>query len=153
MIGKESCTFFSDLLIALTSFDEVCKHIAMRCDQFFVRSLLAFELVISQGHAAESFRKLKDSEIKTRLAGMEATDGVHWAEQYMRDGTFKVFDMGRLTRGKWFVRKGQLCLDNGKPDPEAPFGCKDVWLSGNKLEFRVPGLPAFEGVLQKQQPR
>jgi hypothetical protein len=87
--------------------------------------------------AAESFRKLSDAEIRARLAGMETTDGVHWAEQYLRDGTFKMFSMGRLTQGNWFVRKGALCLDDGKPDPEPPLGCKEVWLSGNKVEFGV----------------
>src|SRR5215207_8653264 len=69
-----------------------------------------------QGLAAENFRKLKDAEIRARLAGMETTDGVHWAEQYMHDGTFKMFDMGKVTLGKWFVRNGMLCLDDGKSD-------------------------------------
>jgi hypothetical protein len=49
---------------------------------------------------AESFRKLNDTEIKAKLAGMEITDGVHWAEQYMRDGTFKAFHMGKANTGK-----------------------------------------------------
>jgi hypothetical protein len=89
--------------------------------------------------AVESFRKLNDAEIRARLAGMETTDGVHWAEQYMRDGTFKMFFMGKLTQGKWSVRKGTLRLDDGKPDPEPLLGCKEVWLSRNKVEFRVPG--------------
>jgi hypothetical protein len=103
------------------------------------------------GLAAENLRKLKDADIKARLAGMEITDGVHWAEQYMRDGTFKAFHMGKASTGKWIVRNGQLCLDDGKPDPE----CKEVWLSGNKVEFRLPEsqMPGMEGILQKQQPR
>jgi hypothetical protein len=101
--------------------------------------------------AAESFRKLKDAEIKAKLAGMEVGDGVHWAEQYMRDGTFRAFHMGKPSKGKWTARNGQLCLDHGKPDPE----CMEVWLSGNKVEFRGTGsgMPAVDGVLQKQQPR
>jgi hypothetical protein len=45
---------------------------------------------------------------------MEITDGVHWAEQYMRDGTFKAFHMGTATKGKWFVRDGELSLDAGQ---------------------------------------
>jgi hypothetical protein len=100
---------------------------------------------------ADAFRKLKDAEIKAKLADMEITDGVHWAEQYMRDGTFKAFHMGKANTGKWNVRNGQLCVDDGKPDS----GCKEVWLSGNKVEFRLPGsqMPGTEGILQKQQPR
>ena len=48
--------------------------------------------------AAEGFRKLRDAEIKARLAGMEITDGVHWAEQYMRDGTYRAFHWASLRR-------------------------------------------------------
>jgi hypothetical protein len=76
---------------------------------------------------------------------MEITDGVHWAEQYMPDGTFKALHMGKASNGKW------LCLDDGSNGPE----CKEIWLSGTKVEFRVrgSGLPPFEGLLQKQEPR
>ena len=52
----------------------------MRKHQIFVYGLLApiFGLVfLPQGHAADTFRKLKDAEIRARLAGMEVTDGVH----------------------------------------------------------------------------
>src|SRR2546423_1770494 len=31
--------------------------------------------------AADNFRKLSDSEIRSKLAGMEITDDVHWTEQ------------------------------------------------------------------------
>jgi hypothetical protein len=77
---------------------------------------------------------------------MEITDGVHWAEQYMRDGTYRAFHMGKPTKGKWFVRGGELCLDDGKAEPN----CREVWMSGSKVEFRGTGL---EGVLQRQQKR
>jgi hypothetical protein len=113
---------------------------------------LGFALLLPPpGLKAENFRKLKDAEIKARLASMEITDGVHWAEQYMRDGTFKAFHMGNASKGKWHARDGELCLEDGTPD----FGCKEVWLSGSKIEFRVKGsgLPPIEGVLQRQQPR
>jgi hypothetical protein len=98
-----------------------------------------------------SFRRLTPTQITARLGGMEITDGVHWAEQYMRNGTFKAFHMGKANKGKWYVRDGELCLDDGKKEPE----CKEIWLSGSKVEFRVPGsgLPPFDGVLQKQEPR
>jgi hypothetical protein len=120
-----------------------------------LRFLIALAIGLSiatPGVAAEKFRKLKDGEIKAKLAGMETTDGVHWAEQYMRDGSFKAFDMGKPITGKWYVRNGELCLqDAKKKEPE----CKEVWASGTKIEFRSPssGMPAIEGMLQKQQAR
>lgn len=100
--------------------------------------------------ATDNFRKLKGAEIKARLAGMETTDEVHWAEQYKRDGTFKMFSMGKVRKGKWSVRDGELCLDDGTPD----LGCKEVWLSGSKVQFRSSGSAlSLEGILQKQEPR
>jgi hypothetical protein len=100
---------------------------------------------------AEDYRRLKAAEIRVRFAGMEVTDGVHWADQYMRDGTLKAFHMGKQSSGKWLVRNDELCLEEGS----APASCKQVWAAGNRIEFRAPGseLPATEGVLQKQQVR
>ena len=77
---------------------------------------------------------------------MEVGDGMHWAEQYMRDGTYQAYRLGKPTKGKWYVRDGELCLDPGKGEPD----CREVWISGNKIEFRGTG---FEGVLQVQQKR
>jgi hypothetical protein len=120
----------------------------MRPEQIFVGAvLLALRLCLpAEAYAADNFRKLKDADIRARLADMEVTDGVHWAEQYMRDGTYKAFRMGKPTKGKWYARNGELCLDDGKAEPD----CREVWVSGNKIEFRGTGL---EGVLQKQQKR
>jgi hypothetical protein len=119
--------------------------------RFAAVSLALAVLHTSQGFAADNFHKLRDAEIRARLAGMEITDGVHWAEQYMRDGTYKAFSMGKPHTGKWYVRNGELCLVEGKAEPE----CKEVWVSGSKVEFRggASGLPPLEGVLQKQQKR
>ena len=112
---------------------------------------LAVTSTASWTTAEEPFVKLTPAQIKARLTGMEITDGVHWAEQYMSDGTFKVFSMGTARTGKWYVRNGELCLQAGKAEAE----CKEVWLSRAKVELRVPGsaLPPLDGVLQKQEPR
>jgi hypothetical protein len=37
-------------------------------------------LAASTVRATETFKKLSDSEIRARLAGMELTDEVHWRE-------------------------------------------------------------------------
>ena len=54
---------------------------------------------------AETYRKLTDSEIKSKLAGMEVSDP-HFSEQYMRDGTVRIVTMGRRIVGKWKVKAG-----------------------------------------------
>jgi hypothetical protein len=102
--------------------------------------------LFAQANAADTFRKLNDAEIRARLAAMEITDGVHWAEQYMRDGSYQAFHMGKPSKGKWYARDGELCLDAGKAEPDS----REVSISGNKIEFRGTGL---EGVLQAQQKR
>src|SRR4051794_37207937 len=85
-------------------------------------------LMDASSSAAEEFRRLKNAEIRSRLAGMEITDGVHWADQYMRDGTLKAFHMGKQSVGTWLVRNDELCLEQGS----APASCKQVWAAGNK---------------------
>jgi hypothetical protein len=59
--------------------------------------------------------------------------------------TFKIFSSGKVRSGKWSVRDGVLCPDDGTPD----LGCKEVWLSGNKVQFRSPGSSlVIEGIPQ-----
>ena len=105
--------------------------------------------VASPSQAADAYRKLSAGEIRSKIAGMEITDEVHWAELFNRDGTYTMWSMAKKFTGKWLVKDGALCLDSGR---EAP-NCKEVWISGNKIEFRQPGGIVFEGVLKKQEPR
>ena|SRR2546423_6182799 len=121
----------------------------MHPEQISIRLALTLVLtgaLVAHELAADNFRKLSDAQIRARLAGMEITDGVHWAEQYMRDGTYKAYHLGKPSKGKWYAKDGELCLEDGKAEPE----CREVWISGNKIEFRGTGL---EGVLQAQQKR
>jgi hypothetical protein len=39
--------------------------------------------------AAEAFKKLSGPQIRTRVAGMNLTDEVHWSESYRRDGQLR----------------------------------------------------------------
>jgi hypothetical protein len=80
--------------------------------------------------AADGFHKLTQTQIRARLAGKEITDGVHWAEQYMRDGTFKAFHMGKATAGRWSAHNGELCLELTTAERDArKFGCRAQTLS------------------------
>jgi hypothetical protein len=108
---------------------------------------LALAVVVSlPGLAADAYHKLTDAEIKARLAGMEISDEIHWTEQYMRDGTLKITQMGKARTGQWYVRDGLLCLADGKSEPE----CKEVWIAGRKVQFRFPGADIpFDAILRK----
>jgi len=123
------------------------------------RSLTAATIAVVQllllnltADAAEKFQKLSASQIRTRLAGMEITDEVHWADVFAANGTLTSYSMGRKKTGKWYVQKDELCIDRGTDDEGGI--CYQVWLAGNKVELRREGsnLP-FEGVLQKQSVR
>lgn len=66
--------------------------------------------------AAEAYRKLTDAEIKAKVTGMEITDEAHFSEQYMRDGTVRIVNLGRRVVAKWTVKQGQLCVEAPLPD-------------------------------------
>jgi len=87
--------------------------------------------------AAERFQKLSGPQIQSKFAGMETTDGTHWADVYQRNGTLLTYAMGRKTTGKWRVEKNELCIDRGPDDG----GCYQVWLSGSNVELRRVHLP------------
>jgi hypothetical protein len=107
-------------------------------------------VVVSQAAMAQTFQKVSGSQIRSRLAGMEMTDGIHWADVFEANGTLNSFSMSKTTTGTWRVQKDELCIDRGKDDG----GCYQVWLAGKKIELRREGsqLP-LEGVLQKATAR
>lgn len=109
-------------------------------------------LLACAAESAEKFQKLSGSQIRSRIAGMEITDEVHWADVFAANGTLTSYSMSRKNIGKWHVQKGELCIDRGTDDDGAI--CYQVWLAGKKIELRREGsnLP-FEGVLQKQSAR
>jgi hypothetical protein len=98
----------------------------------------------------EKFQKLNGSQIRSRFAGMEMTDGTHWADVFLSNGVLTTYAMGRKSSGKWDVQKDELCVDRGKDDA----GCYQVWLSGKNVELRHEGssLP-LEGILQRPAAR
>ena len=74
------------------------------------------------------FQKLSGSQIRAKLAGMEITDEVHWADVFAPNGTVTSYSMERKSTGTWRVQKDELCIDRGKDDG----GCYQVWLSGEQ---------------------
>ena len=107
-------------------------------------------LLSAQALAAEKFQKLSGSQIRARFAGMEMTDGTHWADVYLANGALTTYSMGRKSSGKWEVQKDELCVDRANESD----GCFEVWLAGNKVELRRTGSSmGLEGVLMKPRPR
>ena len=97
--------------------------------------------------AEENFKKLSGPQIRAKFTGMQFTDQVHWGQMYAPNGTLTSEEMGRKRVGTWRVANDQLCTDLGK---EGGNDCFDVWISGKKVQLKIPGsteLP-FEGVLE-----
>jgi hypothetical protein len=95
--------------------------------------------------AAANSQKLSGSQIRSKFAGMQLTDEVHWRYVYDRDGTLRSYSIGTKKVGKWSVEKDELCLYLGETDD----GCYEVSLSGKSIEMKPSGLGlTLEGVLQ-----
>lgn len=111
--------------------------------------LLIVSVAATREAAAEKFQRLGSAQIRAKVAGMEITDDVHWADVFERNGTLRSFSMGRNRAGKWRVQKDELCLEQGQES-----GCYEVWLARDKVELRPKGsgLPR-EGMLQKPAAR
>jgi hypothetical protein len=60
-------------------------------------------LAAAAAPAAEAFSKLSGPQIRSRFAGMDLTDEVHWRESYIHDGNFASQSMGRSRTGKWRI--------------------------------------------------
>jgi len=113
-------------------------------------ALLAMAIFGSSAAAEEKFQKLTAGQIRTKLAGMELTDNVHWRDLYQRNGTVMSTSMGRKRTGKWLVEKDQLCIEfEQEPIPK----CYDVWLSGKQVELRREGLLPLQGTLESSSGR
>jgi len=116
-----------------------------------LEAALAFWLLVAGGVVAgEPFRQLKGREITSKISGMEFTDEVHFAEVFKPDGSLAIISMGARKTGRWRVSRDELCLS----EPGDEERCYGVWMSGQKIELRQPGLDITEeGILQKPQRR
>ena len=95
--------------------------------------------------AAENVQKLSGAQIRSKFAGMQLTDEVHWRYVYDRDDRLRSYSMGTKKIGKWAVEKDELCLYLNEPDD----GCFEVSLSGKRIQMKPSGLGLpLEGVLQ-----
>jgi hypothetical protein len=109
-------------------------------------AVVAVAAFASGAAAEEKFQKVSAGQIRTKIAGMELSDEVHWRELYGRSGTVTSNSMGRKRTGKWRVEKDQLCIEF---DNEPPAKCYEVWMSGKKVELRREGLMPLQGVLEQ----
>jgi hypothetical protein len=108
-------------------------------------ALVAAILTTSAALAADRFQKLTGPQIRARIAGMEISDEVHWADTYEASGMVASSAMGKKRSGKWWIQDDQLCAEF-----EDSGDCFEVWVAGQKVQLRREGLDSsVEGVLRK----
>lgn len=113
-------------------------------------SFVAALLVGPATLAAAEFKQLKGSAIKSRLTGMEFTDGVHYAETFEAGGALTGTYVGKRRRGTWRVDGDELCLKR-ESDTER---CFEVWTAGQDLQLRQAGMDdKEEGTLRRPKGR
>jgi hypothetical protein len=100
--------------------------------------------------ADDAFRRLTGRDITARIAGMEFTDDVHWADVFDHSGSLTSYSMGKKTTGTWRVDHDGLCLTRERQEPQ----CFQVWVAGNAVELRQIGSRfVLDGTLGKPRQR
>ena len=106
------------------------RAVPRRWDSAF--GLLTFLGATALATSEDGVRKLTQARIGAHLAGKEVTDGVDWAEQYMRDETCKAFHMSKATPGRLVDRNGELASRRDNRTGMQEVHCR------HKVEFRCP---------------
>lgn len=113
-----------------------------RCALIFALPLLVF---CSGTSRAESFRRLSAAQIRTQFTGKVITDSTHWRETYVPRGKLVVEEMGHSASiGSWRINGDRLC----KVRPGILNECYELWIAGDRVEFRLREFPPLEAFLR-----
>ena len=66
-------------------------------------------------HGASTWRAVPGSQLRPTFVEHELADGVHYAYQFHRDGTFTGYEMAREVRGTWRIAEDELCWTWHRP--------------------------------------
>jgi hypothetical protein len=102
-------------------------------------------VAISQAQADARWRSVRGTDLRAIFIDRELADGVHYAYQFLRDGTFTGFEMARAVRGTWRVTPGEFCWTWIKPVGREE--CFDVERAGSALRFLRDGNEYLSGEL------
>ncbi|CAJ0884794.1 MULTISPECIES: hypothetical protein [Ralstonia] len=107
---------------------------------------VALLCVSTVAFAQSEFKHLSAAEIKKAIVGKKLTDGAHWSDKFMPDGTLESIMHGQVQNGRWSVRGGQLCMAYPERKKTAE-ECYEVWRRGQVLEYRRDGVGIAQGDL------
>ena len=85
--------------------------------------------------AQNSFKLLREKEIRARVIGKDINDSFHWVTFLRPDGVLLITDeMGRQSTGTWNIQNNKLCMS--KPSGTS-LDCNEVWMSGDNIRLRA----------------
>jgi hypothetical protein len=97
--------------------------------------------------AADEFKQLSAAEIRSRVVGRVVTDEAHWSDHFRADGTIGSIDLGETVPARWRLQGNELCTTR-RYKTGSETGCVEVWMSGDKVEYRRDGVTVTWGVLR-----
>jgi len=94
----------------------------------------------------EHWRSVKGAALQNLFKAREFGDGVHFAYQFKRDGTFTGTEMSKRVSGSWRVRKDEFCWKWLRPP--GPDECYQVQQDGAHTRLLINGSEAWYGTLE-----
>ena len=95
---------------------------------------------------SEHWRDVKGHALRDLFKDKEFADGVHFAYQFKRDGTFTGTEMSKAVSGSWRVRENQFCWKWTRPP--GPGECYEVQEEGSHIRLLINRSEAWYGTLE-----
>jgi hypothetical protein len=105
--------------------------------------LVAVFVGVAHAQAGVVCKSVRGAELRAMLVDHELADGVHYAHQFRRNGTFAGFNMGREIRGTWRLAGNEFCWTQRRSAPAEE--CFEVERRGSEIRFLRDGYEAFSG--------
>ena len=94
----------------------------------------------------EAWRAVTGDALGTLFADKEFADGVHFAYQFRRDGTFTGTEMGKAETGSWRISNNEFCWSWLRPPGPSEF--YQVQRDGTHVRLLINGSEAWYGTLE-----
>ncbi len=108
--------------------------------------ILLYALSFPVAAEKEAWHTVKGEALQSLFRDKEFADGVHFAYQFRRNGTFTGTEMSKDVSGSWRVRKDEFCWKWLRPP--GPDECYHIQQDGEHVRMLINGSEAWYGTLQ-----
>jgi hypothetical protein len=95
-------------------------------------------------------QELSGAQIRAAFVGKIVTDGFHWADYLLPDGSVKSIELERSRFGHWRISGNELCLS---VPAGAAFECRTVVRAAKGYVFRANGQNLYEVTVEAPSAR